>query len=416
MRPTKKLLIAINTFYMVFGLLIFGAGIYGIIGGAMPVSKMAFASAIIIVAGILVMVSSVLGCFIANRRHLRAILLYIILCTVVGVIAVVAGVLAFAFKSSLPADVSSGWFTLWNDPSLIYILSSLQQLWRCCGYTDPGNQSAPACPTYAIVNSIGCETTALEFYSSRLMLMAIAGIAFGALHALGVILGVRYRKQAIAKEAAAKEKIEADLKLKEEALQKVKEEERLKAEAERLQSGEGDEQQQRHSGSDEDRKHSDHKKSSSSDSSDSSGSDSDSKPSTKPLKSAGGQPKKLAAQLLPPGMITSSPDSPMKTAPTSPGTESLIIAATAALASNTPTITIATPPTAAVASELQPDDMKSVDPPSMIHMKMFLPSEESPKVHVNATGPKRSKLPAANLPALSAKKLAAVRGGATLKP
>jgi len=140
----------------------------------------------LMVAGIVVVLISFMGCFGAGResKPLLGVYLGLLLIIIASVIAV--GVLAYGFTGELDTVLQQGWKSA-PDSSKQWIYQNFD----CCGYIVPDNSTV--CQNAFNSNNstvTPCKEKLLDFYLGKMKVIEIAGICFGAVLILGLVFTI----------------------------------------------------------------------------------------------------------------------------------------------------------------------------------------------------------------------------------
>jgi len=186
---SKKILIGMNVFFLLFAVIILGVGAYAI-GADNPIySEMSAIPTGIMVLGGFVLFMSFLGCFGAMQENRILLLLYAILLGIALIIEFVLACIVLADRSKVDNILISTWNT-----SSAEVRREVQADFDCCGlqfFNDTNTTSTPApCPSDATQPCLSVLDSSIQ---SRLSVLGGFVLTFAIIQLLGVVFALILR-------------------------------------------------------------------------------------------------------------------------------------------------------------------------------------------------------------------------------
>jgi hypothetical protein len=182
---SKKILIGINVFFLIFGAIIIGLGAYTMQGD----TSIYFSSALptgIIVLGVFILFLSFLGCFGAMRENRILLAAYAGILLIIFICQLIIACVILADQAQVAQYLSDAW-----TGASVATKQKLQSDFGCCGYnTFNDTQAAQPCPTGS---TQGCYQLLQSSLTSKLSLLGGFGIFLAFIQLFGVVLALVLR-------------------------------------------------------------------------------------------------------------------------------------------------------------------------------------------------------------------------------
>jgi len=205
----KWCLIIFNILFCLIGVALIAVGIYAYITlsdylNILGDAKINAPAIVLIVFGVITFIVAAMGCFGACKESPCMLFTFAAIICILLIAEIGAGVAAYVFKDNVESffdDNSSKVLALYNetaDAAATKSWDKVQEELECCGYNGPTdweditlaplqNQKIPAsCPTG--VNVTGCKQKIIDEVKANILVVGGAGVAFGVIELLGVIL------------------------------------------------------------------------------------------------------------------------------------------------------------------------------------------------------------------------------------
>lgn len=223
----RGLLIALNFIFILGGACAFAVGIWTIVSKMEYVALLstAYYNLIVILligAGIIVLITGIIGCIGAVRKNRSFLTVYFVLLLIIFLAELIAGILGFIYYDSIHAELSEDLKSNMNrkynqtgEEALTKAVDEMQQDFKCCGvqmYSDWSNSTfilnnkeglktplsccktmGPKCSTrahpsniYRVLgnNEMGCLVELERYFKEHLFVLAVTGIAVACLEVL----------------------------------------------------------------------------------------------------------------------------------------------------------------------------------------------------------------------------------------
>ncbi|XP_043938817.1 CD151 antigen [Protopterus annectens] len=223
----KYLLFTFNFFFWLAGGVVMAVGIWTLVEKSdyislLPSSTYAATAYILVIAGVIVMITGLLGCCATFKERRNLLRIYFVLLLCIFLLEILAGVLAYIYyqqlndelKQSLKITMTQKYMTPGND-GITNAVDKLQQEFKCCGSNNSqdwsdsawikssnseGRMVPDSCcktevkhcgrrphPSNIYKTEGGCITKLEQFILSHLQIVGAVGIGIACVQIIGMI-------------------------------------------------------------------------------------------------------------------------------------------------------------------------------------------------------------------------------------
>jgi len=181
---SKKILIGINIFFLIFGAIIIGLGAYTMQGETGLYYSKALPTGIVVL-GVFILLLSFIGCFGAMRENRFLLLVYAAILLIIFFCLLIIACVVLADKAKVESILSDVWVDANNQTKI-----GLQNDYDCCGFLKYGDAALDPCPTTA---TKGCLEKLEADLDSKLSLLGGFAIFIAFVQLFGVVLALVLR-------------------------------------------------------------------------------------------------------------------------------------------------------------------------------------------------------------------------------
>jgi len=185
LQVSKKILIGINVFFLIFGAIIIGLGAYTMAGDTGIYYSKSLPTAIVVL-GCFILVLSFFGCFGAMKENRVLLLIYAVILLILFLCLLIVACVILADKAKVDSFLGDTWSSASPQTK-----AQLQSDFTCCGFYSYNDTFAVLpCPTGS---TTGCLPTLENSLNSKLSLLGGFGIFIAFVQLFGVVLALILR-------------------------------------------------------------------------------------------------------------------------------------------------------------------------------------------------------------------------------
>lgn len=203
----KWCLIIFNILFCLIGIALVAVGIYAYITlsdylNILGDSKINAPAIVLIVFGVITFIVAALGCFGACKESPCLLFTFAVIIAMLLIAEIGAGIAAFVYKDEVEnffdgkSDKLLMQYNEGDDSAITDSWDKVHEQLSCCGYngaSDWGNstlapEQAPKVPDSCKEYTVGCKDQLIAAVEDNIYIVAGAGVAFGVIELLGVVL------------------------------------------------------------------------------------------------------------------------------------------------------------------------------------------------------------------------------------